>query len=575
MKYLIKRILYNKKRVLAGVFVLMLVDLAQLVIPLILRRVVNALVAGKATMHIITEFSIFILVLALLTVVLRFLWRYFIIGNARKIEERIRNDLYRHLLTLDSSFYAENKTGDLMARATNDVDAIRMASIMGVVGSFDTLFYGVFSIVAMLSISARLSLYVLIPLPFLTLIILFFGKLIYKLFEEVQAAFSDITEMVREAVSGIRVIKGYSQAQGALGEFKGLNRDFLLKNMKLVKVWGGFQPLISLFAGISMFLLLYVGGRKVIFGEIELGDLVAFSGYMGMLIWPVIAIGWVTNVLQRGAASMERIQKLLETTPKIIVKEKAVQPNLKSGITIRNLSFSYNKNYNILKDINMRIQAGTRVGIMGKTGSGKTTLIRLLLRLYDPPRNTVFYGKHPVEDLSLEFLRSHIGVVPQETILFSDTIRNNISFETKEHVPDEDITNAAKIAEIYDEIMEFKNGFDTVVGERGVTLSGGQKQRIAIARIIVKNPDILIFDDALSAVDTRTEKQILDNLKAVLSQRTSIIVSQRVMVLSECDYIYVLDRGSIVQQGTHAELVQKDGLYRYIYELQMEKSYGA
>ncbi len=569
MRHLFKWILRYKIRLIVGIIILFVVDLFQLVIPLVLRKLINLLEKGAATNALIVRFSLYILTLALLTAVFRFFWRLFIVGNARKIEEDLRNAIYSHIVGLSPSFFTKFTTGDLMARATNDIDAVRMACIMGVVGTFDTLYYGVFSIVAMLKLSTKLAIYILIPLPLLTITIFVFSKLIYRYFQQVQSAFSNITEAVRESVAGIRVVRGYAQEEGAIREFAQINRDYLDKNMKLVRIFGGFQPIINFFASFSLFLILWLGGRRTIMGEMQLGDLVAFSSYMGMLIWPVIAIGWVTNVLQRGAASMERIQKLFDEKPDIKEPEKPRNPDIKGNIEVKNLFFEYLETKPVLRNVNISIKEGQRIGILGKTGSGKTTLIRLLLKLFNAPDNTIFYEGIPIEHIHSEHLRKFIGIVPQESVLFTDTIKNNICFGlTEEECTMEKVIEAAKMAEIHDEIMKFPEGYDTVVGERGTTLSGGQKQRVAIARAIIKKPRIIIFDDALSAVDARTERKILDNLKKFLKGRTSIIISQRIVALKDSDYIYVMQDGEITDEGTHEDLIKKEGIYKTIFELQ-------
>ena len=576
MKELLKWILKRKLRLFAGIIILLIVDLFQLVIPLVLRKLINLLELGKATSQDIVRFSLYVLLLAVLTAVFRFFWRLLIVGNARKIEEELRNAIYEHIIYLSPSFFTRYTTGDLMARATNDIDAVRMASIMGVVGTFDTIYYGVFSIVAMLKLSTKLALYILIPLPLLAVTIFVFSKLIYRYFQDVQAAFSTITESVRESVAGIRVIRGYAQESGATEEFAEINSDYLKKNMRLVRIYGGFQPIINFFASFSLFLILWLGGRKTILGEMQLGDLVAFSSYMGMLIWPMIAIGWVTNVLQRGAASMERIQKLLKEEPEVKEPIAPEYPDIRGNIDVKNLNFAYIENKEVLKGINIKIREGERVGIIGKTGSGKTTLIKLLLKLYNAPQDTIFYEGIPVEKIHSEHLRKFIGIVPQESVLFTDSIKNNICFGLIEsECTMEKVVKAAKMAEIHEEIMKFPNGYDTIVGERGVTLSGGQKQRIAIARAIIRKPRIIIFDDALSAVDAKTERRILDNLKEFLKGRTSIIVSQRIVALKDSDYIYVMQDGKIQDEGTHQELIKREGLYKTIYELQKITEKGA
>jgi len=567
MKGLLKRMLKYKFQILLGVIALLLVDLAQLVIPLIVRRAVDLLRAGNATTSILLRFGLYILGLAIFIAIFRFFWRYFIMGTARKVERDVRNELYFHLLKLSANFFNKERTGEIMAHATNDANAIRMAVGMGVVALSDTFIYSIFSLGAMISISPTLTLYTVIPLPILAIFMLSFGKLIYKLFEDVQKTFSTMTESVREAITGIRVIKGFAQEKGQLYDFEKINSSFVVKNLKLVKVWGAFQPVINLFASFSIALLLFVGGRKVILNEISLGDFVAFSSYLGMMIWPMIAIGWVTNLLQRGAASMDRIERILKTEPDIKSPPHPRKVKVEGNICVRNLTFGYTPNKPVVYDIDFEIKRGEKLGILGRTGSGKSTIVYLIPRIFDPPEGSIFIDGIDVRSMYLEDLRKSISLVPQESILFSTTIKENLTYGNPDAHEDE-IINALKIAEIYDEIMEMPHGLDTQVGERGVTLSGGQRQRLAIARAILRNAPIFILDDALSAVDAETESRILKNLSDFLKTKTTIIISHRVSALKDCNHILVLDRGKIVDRGTHEELISREGIYKHIYEMQ-------
>jgi len=556
-----------KFQILLGVIALLLVDLAQLVIPLIVRRAVDSLRSGNATSGILLHFGLYIMGLALFIAVFRFFWRYFIMGTARKVERDVRNELYYHLLKLSANFFNKERTGEIMAHATNDANAIRMAVGMGIVALSDTFIYSIFSLGAMISISPTLTLYTVIPLPILTIFMLSFGKLIYKLFEDVQRTFSTMTESVREAITGIRVIKGFAQENGQLRDFEKINNSFVVKNMMLVKVWGAFQPVINLFANLSIALLLLVGGRKVILNEISLGDFVAFSSYLGMMIWPMIAIGWVTNLLQRGAASMDRIERILKTEPEITSPPHPRKVKVEGNICVRNLTFGYVPNKPIIYDIDFEIKRGEKLGILGRTGSGKSTIVYLIPRIFDPPEGSIHIDGVDVRSMYLDDLRKSISLVPQESILFSTTIKENLIYGNPDAGEDE-IINALKVAEIYDEIMEMPDGLNTQVGERGVTLSGGQRQRLAIARAVLRNAPIFILDDALSAVDAETESRILKNLSDFLKTKTTIIISHRVSALKDCNQIIVLDRGKIVDRGTHEELISREGIYKHIYEMQ-------
>lgn len=557
-----------KKRIIIGLLAVLVVDGAQLVLPLIIRRAVDVLTLGKATGLILAKYAFYIIALSLIAATLRFVWRYFIVGTSRRIEEYLRNKFLSHIQTLSASFFSRTRTGDLMARATNDIEAVRRATAMGVSISVDSVIFLIFSLTAMIYISPNLTLYVAIPFPFLALIVTIFGRRIHQRFEKVQETFSQIMENVRESLSGIREIKAFVQEKGEIDNFKEINERFFRKNMALVRIWGVFDPLLMLLGGLTTGLVLLFGGRKAILNEISLGDLVAFSMYLGMLIWPMMAIGWMVNLFQRGAASMGRINRILLTQPEIKDERDALDLRIQGRIEYRNLSFSYpGKKEVVLKDINLVIQPGMRVGIVGRVGSGKSTLIHLLCRVFESPRETLFLDGVDIRRIRLSTLRKNIGVVPQETFLFSTSIRENIAFGNPE-ASEEQIIEVAKICEVYSEIMEFPDGFDTLVGERGVSLSGGQKQRIALSRAILRNPQILILDDALSSVDAQTEERILKNLSKVMENRTSIVISHRIVAVENCDLIIVMDDGRIVEEGNHEELLGLNGIYATFYQEQ-------
>lgn len=567
-KDLILLVLRYKKDIILGLIALFVVDITSLIVPLIIRGAIDSLSLGIATGSLLRKYALYIIGLAILGALFRYLWRYYIVGSSRKVEQYLHNKLFFHLQTLSASFFDRTKTGDLMARSINDINAVRMATGPGIARSVDAVVHFVFSLAFMLYISLTLTLYTVIPLFSIGIIVTIFGKRIHNRFEKVQKGFADITEEVRESLSGIREIKAFVQEEGKIKEFKKVNEKFVDKNMSLVKIWGMFFPLIMLIGGLATALVILFGGTRVIFNEVSLGDMVAFSTYLAMLTFPLMSIGWVVNLVQRGAASMGRINKILLTSPEIKDGKDAIEVNIRGKIEYRHLSFTYQNHRGlVLKDINLLIEPGRRLGIVGKVGSGKSTLIQLLLRIYNPSSGHLFIDDIDIRKISLSSLRKAIGVIPQESTLFSTSIRENITFGNSQ-ISDQEIIEIIKKCKIYEEIKEFPRGLDTLVGERGITLSGGQKQRIALARAIIMNPKILILDDAFSSVDTETEEEILQNLKEIMQNRTSIVVSQRISSVKDLDFIIVIEEGKIVERGTHEELLNLNGFYANLYERQ-------
>ena len=563
----------NAWRYALGVLWLILVNSAQLIIPYLLGYITDQIETGQVATADLWRFSGYILAIAAVIVVSRYFWRIYIMGTARMLEFHLRDMLFSHLQKLSANFYNEHKTGDLMAHATNDVNAVRMALGLGIIMLTDSIFLTVATVIIMTQvIDIRLTALALLPLPFMAVLVTFAGRLIHDRFKAVQATFSDMTDRVQENLSGIRVIKTFVQEDSEVERFDQVAQRLVFKNMDLVKVWGLFMPLVQFISGLSYLVVLGYGGILVIEGSITLGAFVAFNTYLAMLIWPMMALGWVINVLQRGASSMERLKVLLETEPEVVDGPDVQDVDrLKGELEIRNLDFSYPDGTAVLEDINIKLPRGNTLAIIGRTGSGKSTLANLLLRLYDPPSGRIFIDGIDINQIPLEVLRRDIGYVPQDAFLFSTTLHENIAFADDSYAR-EQVEETAKLAQIYDNIVECPRKFDTLSGERGVTLSGGQKQRMTIARALIKNPALLILDDCLSAVDTGTEEQILKGLRRFMSGRSSIIISHRVSTVQDADEIMVMDQGRIIEQGTHEELLKRDGLYRQLHhKQQLEK----
>ncbi|MFQ6117858.1 MAG: ABC transporter ATP-binding protein [Candidatus Bipolaricaulia bacterium] len=565
MRDILKYIGRYRSRILWGVLALFVVDGAQLVIPLIIRRVVDELEAGSAAN--LLRYALYIVGLAVIVLALRFLWRLLIFGSARRIERDLRRQLYEHLLTLSPRFFTRTKTGDLMAHATNDIEAVRMACGAGLLTLADASVMISFSLAAMLAISTRLTLYAFIPLPLITAVVLGFGRVIHHRFQAVQAAFSLLTEKVRENIAGIKVIKSFVQEEGTARDFQRTNQEFVEKNMTLVRVWGLFDPSVAFLAGVSTAIVLWLGGRGVITQAISLGDFVAFTSYLGMLTWPMMALGWMVNLLQRGAASMERINRIFKERPEITSPPRPRPLPGRGEIEFRNLTFAYDGGPPVLRGIDLHIEPETVLGVIGLTGSGKSTLVELLTRRFDPPPGSVLIDGIDVRQLDLEELRGAIGMVPQDVFLFSATIRENIEIG-RPGASEDEIIEAAKLAGLWEEIEQFPRGLDTMVGERGLALSGGQRQRVGIARALLREAKILVLDDALSAVDAQVEELILQSLREALRERTSIIISHRISAVKEADLIVVLDRGRITERGSHEQLLARKGLYFRLHRLQ-------
>jgi ATP-binding cassette subfamily B protein len=567
-KDLVSLVLRYKRGVIIGLASLLIVDTAQLIIPLVVRGVINSLSLGQATGPLLGRYALYVLGLVLLVAVFRYLWRYHIIGSSRKVEEYLRNKLLFHIHTLSPSFFDRSKTGDLMARSTNDIEAVRIAAGMGILWSFDAFFYFVFSLSFMLYINPILTLYTFLPLSSIAVIVLVFGRYIHDRFERAQEGFSTITERVQESLSGIREIRAFVQEEGKIKDFTKVNQEYVKRNMSLAKIRALFFPLIMLIGGLGTALVVLFAGSKVILQEINLGDMVAFISYLGMLTWPLMAIGWIINIIQRGMASMARINSILSVCPEIKDERGVLKVDIHGKIEYRNLSFAYSGRKSLaLNDVNLLVPAGTKVGIVGKVGSGKSTLIQLLTRTYNPPSGNLLIDGIDIRKIRLSSLREAIGIVPQESILFSTSLRENIAFGNPK-AQEREMIEVAKVCQIYEEITQFPQGLDTPVGERGITLSGGQKQRIALARALLKRPRILILDDAFSSVDVETEEAIVVNLKGIMQDLTLLLISHRISAVRNLDFTIVLDEGRIVEKGTHAELLHLGGIYAGLFERQ-------
>jgi len=549
---------------------LVAVDIAQLISPRIVQRaidyIINTYAASGNNYSYLGKFTLLIFALAIAIGIFRFFWRMIIIGMSHFIEMDFKNRLFNHLLLLSNSFFTRTKVGDIMAHMTNDMTAVRRACAFGVIAGFDTVFLFLATLIFMLTIDLKLTLYALIPLPIISLISLFFMRLLFRKFKSVQESFALLTEKVREMISGIKIIQAFQQEESESNNFDKLSQEYLGENISLIKIWGTMFPLIFLFAEIGMAILLWVGGQQVILNELTIGELVAFLSYMGIIVWPMMAVGMVTNVYQRGSASYKRIIELLEEKPEIYDAPGAEYHTLKGSIKLEKIYFSYGEQA-VLDNVNIDIKQGQYIGICGKIGSGKSILARLILRIIEPQKGKIFYDSIDSKKIKISAVRDSIGYVPQDSFLFSETIEDNVRFG-KPDATLEEIAEACQVASIDQNIMELKYQYKTIVGEKGVTLSGGQKQRLCLARAIIRKPKILILDDALSAVDTNTEKEIIRNLGNYSEGITTIVISHRISSFIKADNIFVLDKGRIESSGTHRELIKKSDIYKSIYKIQ-------
>ena len=562
----------NRRKIAIGLLSLIIVDVLQLFIPRIIKWTVDGLTALHIDLRQLLIYAIYMAVIAMLIGAFRYVWRLCLLGTSRRVEEGLRNRLFTHIQTLSASYFDHTPTGDLMAHATNDIQQIRMATGMGMVALNDAIVLGAAAIGFMLYINVTLTLFVLIPMPLISISTRFFSKKMHHRYQAVQAAFSDLTEVIRERFAGVRIIKAHNRKEKEAARVKAVSEDYIKENLGLVKIVGSFFPMMLLFTNLSLAIVLYLGGRQTIALTISPGDFVAFISYLGILTWPMMALGWVTNLIQRGRASLDRIDRILQTHPEIKNRANAVTLNQIHGqIVFEDVDFAYNHNgaesAAALSGIRLKVAPGKVLGIVGPPGSGKTTLLSLIPRLYDVSRGGVFLDGKDVRSLEIDNLRSNIAYMPQEPFLFAGSIRENLTFGNP-LIKETLLQMMSQKAALYDTIRSFPNGFETIVGEKGVILSGGQKQRIALARCLLQEGAVLVLDDPISQVDLETGTAIIDMIKSMIGEKTIIIVSHRISAVRFTDQIIALEKGRIVERGTHRELIASDQYYAKTFQLQ-------
>jgi len=580
--YLIKPYLLERRRfIVLGLIFLITVDFLQLFIPRIIKWAIDDLTAYRIDTRSLLFYALYIVGIAILIGIFRYLWRRCLIGASRRVEEGLRNRLFFHIQTLSAPYFDKVKTGDLMAHATNDIQHVRMATGMGMVALTDAVVLGTAAIGFMAYINVRLTVFVLIPMPMIVFGARFFSKKMHRIYGEVQGAFSDMTEAVRERFAGIRIIKAYNRQEETVFRIEAVSKHYIRKNLSLVRITGSFFPMMVFFSNISLAIVLFLGGRQTITLTITPGDFVAFISYLGLLTWPMMATGWVTNLIQRGKASLDRIDKIMQTEPEIHDMTGAVSlKHVQGSIRFETVSFSFRTSFDesnilpALDGIDLIIEPGNILGIVGPPGSGKSTLLSLIPRIYDVSQGRILLDGIDIRKIQVQDLRSRISFMHQEPFMFAGTIRENITFGN-ENTKDRKLIRAAEDASIYDDVKSFPDGFETLVGEKGVILSGGQKQRVALARTLLKDAPIMILDDPISQVDMKTGEAIIHTIRSMAGKKTIIIASHRLSALRFADQIIALERGCIIESGTHSELLALNKYYAKTFRLQeIEEEYA-